>query len=142
MSRPSRPPFCVIVDTWADVLSPANDTPEPQGSLADPASAPRVLVVGAVIADALSVARSFAREGARPWTTTQTGELALLLAGTEWHSIMVDHALEAMVRGHLRALGRDTPVAVFATRPLDDWSTHVLPLEADDVCALLARRAA
>lgn len=140
MPSQSRPPRPVIVDTWADVLSPANDGPV--SSEETSSSSMRVLVVGVTTSAVVSLARSFLREGVRPWTTTQLEELPTLLAGGEWAYVMVEHSLEAMVREQLRVLGRDTPVERFATRALDDWSTHVLPLDTDDVHALSARHAA
>jgi hypothetical protein len=90
----------------------------------------------------VSLARSFLREGARAWTTTQLDELPSLLAGGEWTYVMAEHSIEAVVREHLRSLHRETPVERFATRALDDWSTHVLPLDTEQIAALQARHAA
>lgn len=133
----------MIADTWADVLSAdvsANDAPAAE--LATPPSVPRVLVVGVTSSALVSLTQSLLREGARVWTTTQLAELPILLAGREWAYVMVEHSIAAMVRGELDALGLDTPLEPFTTRALDDWSTHVLPLDADEVLALLARHAA
>lgn len=129
----------VVVDTWAATLSSANDAPVVEEAAA---SAVRVLVVGVTAAAVVSLARSVLREGVRAWTTTQLDELPSLLAGGEWAYVMAEHSIEAVVREHLRSLHRETPVERFATRALDDWSTHVLPLDTEQIAALQARHAA
>jgi hypothetical protein len=137
-SHSSQRERTLVVDTWAATLSSANDAPVVEEAAG---SAVRVLVVGVTPVAVVSLARSFLREGVRAWTTTQLEELPSLLAGGEWAYVMAEHSIEAIVREHLRSLRRDTPVERFATRPLDDWSTHVLPLDTAQITALQARHA-